>query len=104
MKSHRSTGEAAFVVPRSTLAAVGNIGERSVGVRAAILAIQAFRVMRLAFFPVKTCRFAPTCTDYAIEALRLHGMVKGSALAFRRVIRCHPFHPGGIDPVPHILP
>ncbi len=72
----------------------------SVAVRAAILLLQVFRFARLALFPVQTCRFAPTCTEYAMEALRVHGILKGSGLAAKRVVRCHPFHPGGIDPVP----
>jgi len=46
------------------------------------------------------CRFTPTCSQYAIEALERHGAWKGSALAFRRVARCHPWHAGGFDPVP----
>jgi putative membrane protein insertion efficiency factor len=46
------------------------------------------------------CRFAPTCSDYAHEAVSTHGAVKGSWLALRRVLRCHPYHPGGYDPVP----
>lgn len=47
-----------------------------------------------------TCRFYPTCSQYAYEALSKYGAVKGSYLAVRRVLRCHPFHPGGYDPVP----
>lgn len=46
------------------------------------------------------CRFHPTCSDYAIEALRTHGALTGGWLALRRVVRCHPLHPGGHDPVP----
>ena len=46
------------------------------------------------------CRFMPTCSQYAIDALREHGPWRGSLLAARRVLRCHPWHPGGIDPVP----
>lgn len=46
------------------------------------------------------CRFAPSCSAYAVTALREHGALKGSYLAVRRILRCHPFHPGGHDPVP----
>jgi len=46
------------------------------------------------------CRFVPSCSDYAIEALRQHRAFCGSALAFRRVLRCNPWHEGGFDPVP----
>lgn len=46
------------------------------------------------------CRFSPTCSQYAIEALQRHGAWKGSALAVRRVMRCNPWHAGGFDPVP----
>jgi putative membrane protein insertion efficiency factor len=47
-----------------------------------------------------SCRFYPSCSAYAVTALTRHGAVRGSWLAARRVARCHPFHPGGIDPVP----
>lgn len=46
------------------------------------------------------CRFYPSCSQYAILAINQYGVVKGSYLAFRRLLRCHPFHPGGFDPVP----
>jgi uncharacterized protein len=46
------------------------------------------------------CRFAPSCSSYAIAAIETHGAARGSWLALRRVLRCHPFHPGGLDPVP----
>lgn len=47
------------------------------------------------------CRFHPTCSQYALEAIRLHGAFRGGVLALKRLSRCHPWHPGGVDPVPH---
>jgi len=46
------------------------------------------------------CRFSPTCSEYAIEAIRRHGAWTGSWIALRRISRCHPWHAGGFDPVP----
>ncbi|OFL46315.1 membrane protein insertion efficiency factor YidD [Nosocomiicoccus sp. HMSC067E10] len=47
-----------------------------------------------------SCRFYPTCSQYAIEAVEEHGAIKGSYLAVRRILKCHPLHKGGFDPVP----
>ncbi|MFD1138554.1 membrane protein insertion efficiency factor YidD [Paenibacillus urinalis] len=47
-----------------------------------------------------SCRFYPTCSAYALEAIEVHGAVKGSLLAAKRIAKCHPLHPGGVDLVP----
>ena len=46
------------------------------------------------------CRFTPTCSNYAIEALKTHGVLKGGWLTLKRILKCHPLHEGGYDPVP----
>lgn len=52
--------------------------------------------------PIKrpSCRFYPTCSAYALEAVEKHGALRGGYLALRRLLKCHPFHKGGYDPVP----
>lgn len=66
---------------------------------ALILAIRSYRQFISPLFP-PTCRFQPTCSQYALEAIERFGPWRGSWLALRRLLRCHPFHPGGYDPVP----
>ena len=47
-----------------------------------------------------SCRFYPTCSAYAVEAVETHGAIKGAWLALKRILKCHPWHSGGVDPVP----
>ncbi|HEY9837897.1 MAG TPA: membrane protein insertion efficiency factor YidD [Vampirovibrionales bacterium] len=63
--------------------------------------IQGYRLLISPLFP-PTCRFQPTCSHYAIEAIDRFGPRRGGWMAFRRLLRCHPLHPGGYDPVPEI--
>lgn len=60
-----------------------------------------FRIYQGCLSPLKvpTCRFVPTCSSYAIQALESFGLMKGLWLTFIRLLKCHPFHPGGYDPV-----
>ncbi len=66
------------------------------------LLVMVVRGYQIAISPLlpPACRYTPTCSQYAIDALRRHGALKGSWLALRRIGRCHPFRRGGYDPVP----
>jgi len=64
-----------------------------------ILLVRGYRLFISPLLPA-ACRYYPTCSAYAIEAIEKHGALNGSWLAFRRLTRCHPFRPGGYDPVP----
>jgi uncharacterized protein len=64
--------------------------------------LSVLAVYRYAISPMlgRNCRFMPSCSEYAAEAISRHGSLRGSWLAVRRVMRCHPWNPGGYDPVP----
>lgn len=70
-----------------------------VGARLLLLLIEAYRLL-LSPLLGGHCRFWPSCSAYAQEAVQRYGAVQGSGLALRRLLRCHPFAPGGVDPVP----
>jgi putative membrane protein insertion efficiency factor len=65
--------------------------------------IRAYQLMISPLFP-QSCRFHPTCSQYAIEAIAEHGPGRGLWLGAKRIARCHPFHPGGLDEVPRGTP
>ncbi|MBM3273119.1 membrane protein insertion efficiency factor YidD [Candidatus Kaiserbacteria bacterium] len=64
-----------------------------------ILFVRGYQVALSPILPA-ACRYLPTCSNYAIEALEKHGALRGGWLAIKRIARCHPFRPGGYDPVP----
>lgn len=66
-----------------------------------VMIIKAYQVALSPILPFNQCRFVPSCSEYAIEALERHGTLRGGSLAIRRLLRCHPFHKhSGYDPVP----
>lgn len=79
------------------------LGSKGLGMglmqRLLIWGIRAYQTFISPLFP-PACRFQPTCSQYALEAVRRFGPGRGSRLALRRILSCHPFHPGGYDPVP----
>ena len=64
-----------------------------------VLFVRGYQLFLSPFLP-PSCRYTPSCSAYAIEALQRHGALRGGWLALRRIARCHPFRPGGYDPVP----
>jgi hypothetical protein len=71
----------------------------SPGVRAGVIAVRAYQLL-LSPFAGGACRFHPSCSHYAIDALQTHGVLRGLWLAAKRVSRCHPLGSAGFDPVP----
>ncbi|MEW5826710.1 MAG: membrane protein insertion efficiency factor YidD [Candidatus Bipolaricaulota bacterium] len=67
--------------------------------RLVILPLRGYQRLVSPFLPHR-CRFYPSCSQYAVEAIGHHGVLRGGWLALRRLARCHPFHPGGVDLVP----
>jgi putative membrane protein insertion efficiency factor len=74
-------------------------GRRSAGVWVLVMLVTGYRRLISPLLP-PSCRFYPSCSAYALEAVQVHGALRGSWLAARRLSRCHPFHAGGLDPVP----
>lgn len=60
--------------------------------------VRLYQLLISPLLPPNTCRFYPTCSQYAVDALTKHGALRGTTLAIKRIGKCHPFHPGGYDP------
>lgn len=71
--------------------------------RVLLALIAAYRLLVSPFLG-PNCRFYPTCSAYATEAIDLHGPLRGTWLAVKRILKCHPWHTGGVDPVPPVKP
>ena len=74
-------------------------GRQSAAAWVLVLLVTGYRRLISPLLP-PSCRFYPSCSAYALEAVQVHGALRGSWLAVRRLSRCHPFHAGGLDPVP----
>jgi putative membrane protein insertion efficiency factor len=64
----------------------------------AVAALRVYKIVVSPFLP-PACRFYPSCSEYAAQAFEKHGVLRGGAMAVSRLARCHPWHPGGFDPV-----
>ncbi len=73
--------------------------DRSWAARAAVVILRSYKRFVSPVLP-PACRFHPTCSEYAAEAIDRYGLLRGGWLGLKRLLRCHPFHPGGVDPVP----
>ncbi|MBX9600826.1 MAG: membrane protein insertion efficiency factor YidD [Bryobacteraceae bacterium] len=67
--------------------------------RIIIILLESYRRFLSPALP-PACRFHPTCSKYMLQAVQEHGALRGTGIGLRRLLRCHPFHPGGFDPVP----
>ncbi len=86
--------------PRSILSAVGRAPKQVLLGFIAVYQRFLSPVLPVVTLGACACRFSPTCSHYAAEAIRTHGALTGSWLALKRIVKCTPLHPGGIDPVP----
>ncbi|MFB4210893.1 membrane protein insertion efficiency factor YidD [Shouchella sp. JSM 1781072] len=76
--------------------------ERIFTVKSILLAIIRFYRKYISSVLPPRCRFYPTCSQYGLTAIEQHGAIKGSYLTIKRILKCHPFHPGGFDHVPEV--
>lgn len=98
-KVHGGAGRASVPAGREPLLSVWRGGVRN---PVTLVLLAAIRLYQLTVSPMlgPVCRFYPSCSHYGFEALRVHGTLRGTWYTARRLLRCHPWNPGGIDPVP----
>jgi uncharacterized protein len=84
------------------VAQFGTASVKAISAGAVQVGVGAVRVYQWTLRPFigSHCRFWPSCSEYAVEALRVHGAARGTAMAAKRILRCNPWHEGGVDPVP----
>jgi uncharacterized protein len=84
------------------VAQFGTASVKAINAGAVQVGVGAVRVYQWTLRPFigSHCRFWPSCSEYAVEALRVHGAARGTAMAAKRILRCNPWHEGGVDPVP----
>lgn len=91
-------------VTAATAPSSSGTGRRmSLAARAVCLLVRGYQ-LTLSHVLGGQCRFSPSCSNYMLEAVRRHGVLFGVLLGTRRILRCHPWNPGGFDPVPEIRP
>jgi putative membrane protein insertion efficiency factor len=90
------------MTPAAQVGPVAHVGPAAHVGPVAHVGIGAVRVYQWTIRPFigANCRFWPSCSEYAVEALRIHGAARGTAMAAKRILRCNPWHEGGVDPVP----
>lgn len=95
----RTTRRPSVATSGAGASAADGVRAPGLGVRGALVLLRAYKILLSPLF-AGSCRFVPSCSDYAAEAIRRHGLARGTWLAAKRLARCHPFCEAGYDPVP----
>ncbi len=99
----RTTRRSSAATSGAGASAADGVRRPGPGARGALVLLRAYKILLSPLF-AGSCRFVPSCSDYAAEAIRRHGLARGTWLAARRLARCHPFCEAGYDPVPEASP
>ena len=93
------TNKTIYMYPKKNKNGLGNVVNKFFGILLRVI-IRTYQLIIVPLMPSGTCRFQPTCSNYANEAIRIHGPLKGSWLALKRISRCNPWGGAGVDEVP----